>query len=48
MKRRKNKHMGSNFDDFLQKEGVLEESQASAAKKVIVFQIKNGMKKEKK
>jgi antitoxin HicB len=37
--KRINKHMGSSFDDFLQEDGILEESQAAAVKKVVVFQI---------
>ncbi|MDP3791161.1 MAG: helix-turn-helix transcriptional regulator [Candidatus Omnitrophota bacterium] len=43
--KRANKHIGSNFDDFLQEEGILEETQAAAAKKVIAFQIWKLMKK---
>ena len=43
----KNKHIGSNFDDFLKDEGILEKSQAAAAKRVIAFQIEEAMKKEK-
>lgn len=43
--KRANKHVGSNFDDFLQEEGILEETQAAAAKKVIAFQILKLMKK---
>jgi len=43
--KRVNKHIGSNFDDFLQEEGILEETQAAAAKKVIAFQIWKLMKK---
>ena len=43
--KRTNKHIGSNFDDFLQEEGILEETQAAAAKKVIAFQIWKLMKK---
>ena len=43
----KNKYIGSSFDDFLQKEGILEESQAAAAKRVIAFQIKEIMQKRK-
>lgn len=43
----KSKHIGSNFDDFLKDEGILEESQAAAAKRVIAFQIEAAMKKEK-
>ena len=44
---KKNKHVGSAFDDFLKDEGVLEESQAAAAKRVIAFQIEETMKKRK-
>ncbi|MCD4781108.1 MAG: helix-turn-helix domain-containing protein [Candidatus Omnitrophica bacterium] len=44
---KKNKNIGSNFDDFLKDEGILEESQAVAAKRVIAFQIEAAMKKEK-
>ena len=44
--RRANKHIGSSFDDFLQKEGILEQTQAAAAKKVIAFQIKKIMKEK--
>lgn len=42
---KKNKHIGSSFDDFLQEEGLLEESQASAVKRVIAYQIKEEMKR---
>ncbi|OGX08108.1 MAG: Fis family transcriptional regulator [Omnitrophica WOR_2 bacterium GWF2_38_59] len=42
----KNKHIGSNFDDFLKDEGILEESQAAAVKRIIAFQIEAAMKKE--
>ena len=41
-----NKHIGSNFDDFLQEEGILEEAQASAMKKVIAFKISKIMKEK--
>jgi len=40
---RKNKHIGSSFDDFLQEEGLLEESQATAVKRVIAYQIAKAM-----
>ncbi|MCK5192338.1 MAG: XRE family transcriptional regulator [Desulfobulbaceae bacterium] len=43
----KNKHIGSNFDEYLKDEGILEESQAAAAKRVIAFQIEEAMKKRK-
>ena len=44
--KRANKHVGTNFDDFLQKEGILNETQAAAAKKVLAFQIKQIMKEK--
>ncbi len=44
--KKKNKHIGSNFDNFLQKEGILEEAQAAAAKRVIAFQIQKIMKEK--
>ncbi len=40
----KNKHIGSDFDDFLQKEGLLAETEATAFKRVIAHQIKEEMK----
>ncbi len=40
---KKNKHIGGSFDDFLQEEGILEETQAVAVKRVIAFQIKKIM-----
>lgn len=43
----KNKHIGSNFDEYLKDEDILEESQAAAAKRVIAFQIEEAMKKRK-
>ena len=42
--KRANKHSGSNFDDFLKEEGILEEAQAAAMKKVIAFKISKIMK----
>ncbi len=44
--KRANKHIGSSFDDFLQEEGILEETQAAAVKKIIAFQIKKIMKEK--
>jgi len=32
-------HIGSNFDDFLAEEGLLEDSEAAAVKRVLAFQI---------
>lgn len=39
----KNKHIGSNFDDFLQDEGLLVEAEATAIKRVLAFQIQQEM-----
>lgn len=33
-------HIGSNFDDFLAEEGLLEDTEAVAVKRVLAFQIK--------
>ena len=40
----KNKNIGSNFDDFLTDEGILEEVEARAAKRAIVIQLNKAMK----
>ncbi len=42
-----NKHIGSSFDDFLKKEGILEETQAAAVKKVLAYQIIRAMREKK-
>mgnify|MGYP000929384501 CR=1 FL=1 len=34
----KNKHAGSGFDDFLQEEGLLAETEAVALKRVLAYQ----------
>ena len=42
----KNKqHTGSEFDDFLEEEGLLEEAESVAAKRIFVFQLEREMKK---
>ena len=41
------KNIGSSFDDFLEEEGVLEEAEAVAAKRVFVFELEQAMKKRK-
>jgi predicted nucleotidyltransferase len=38
------KHVGSDFDDFLQDEGILDEVTATAIKRVIARQIEQEMK----
>ena len=39
-----NPHLGSDFDEFLQEEGIHEEVTASALKRVIAWQLDNVMK----
>jgi antitoxin HicB len=39
-----NEHLGSNFDDFLEEEGLRAETEAAAIKRVIAFQIEQEMK----
>ena len=43
----KNKHVGSNFDDFLAEKAMLEEATATAVKRVIAWQIEQEMKAQK-
>lgn len=38
-KNNKQKHIGSDFDDFLKEEGIYEHSESIAVKRVIAFQI---------
>lgn len=40
-----NPHIGSNFDDFLQEEGIFEEVEAAAIKKVVACMIEQTMAK---
>ena len=42
----KHKHIGSNFDDFLKEENMLEETRTAAAKRVIAYQIQQVMKEK--
>lgn len=41
------KHIGSDFDDFLEEEGILAETEAIAIKRVIAYQITQAMEREK-
>ena len=41
------KHVGSNFDDFLAEEALLEEATAAAVKRMIAWQIEQEMKAQK-
>ena len=43
----KKSHIGSNFDDLLEEDGILEEVSATALKRVIAWQIEQAMKKQK-
>ena len=40
------KNIGSNFDSFLEEEGLLEEATAVAVKRYIAFQLMNRMSRE--
>lgn len=42
-----NKHIGSNFDDFLSEEGILDEVTAVAVKRVLAWQISQEMRRQK-
>jgi antitoxin HicB len=42
-----NKHVGSDFDDFLQEEGLLAQAEATAIKRVLAFQIQKEMEERK-
>lgn len=41
-----NPHIGSSFDDFLEEEGTLEETNLLAIKRVISWQIKEAMQEK--
>ncbi len=41
-----NKHIGSSFDDFLEEEGILAETEAVAIKRVIAFQLAQLMERQ--
>ncbi|MCL1960404.1 MAG: helix-turn-helix domain-containing protein [Desulfovibrionaceae bacterium] len=42
-----NKHIGSNFNDFLEEQGLREEITAAAMKRVIAWQLAQAMKTRK-
>lgn len=42
-----NKHIGSNFDNFLSDDGLIEEVSAAALKRVIAWQLAQAMKAQK-
>ena len=43
----KNQHLGSDFDDFLREDDLLEATTAVAIKRVLAFQISQEMKRRK-
>jgi hypothetical protein len=43
----KKAHIGSNFDDFLEEEGLRAETEAAAIKRVLAYQIEMEMKRAK-
>ena len=42
---KRNPHIGSTLDDFLQEDGTCDEVQAIAVKRVLAFQVEESMKK---
>lgn len=44
---KQNSHVGSSLDEFLEEEGILEESRAVAIKEAVAFQVQQAMEKEK-
>ncbi len=44
MKKRSNTHIGSDFDEFLEEEGILSEVEIVAAKRIIAYQLAELMK----
>ena len=42
-----NKHRGSSFDDFLKEDGIFEECNTEAVKRVLAFQLETEPKKQK-
>ncbi len=43
---KKNRHIGSSLDDLLKEEGIFEEVEAGAIKKVIAWQLSQAMEKK--
>jgi antitoxin HicB len=46
-KRAKNPHIGDSFDDFLKEEGIYEDVQTTAIKRVLASQLSRAMKAHK-
>ena len=45
--KRKNRHIGSSFDDFLSEEGLLADAEAVAIKRVLAYQLAAMMKEQR-
>lgn len=45
--KRKNRHIGSSFDDFLSEEGLLADAEAVAIKRVLAYQLAVMMKEQR-
>ena len=46
MQQKRNRHLGSSFDDFLLQEGIFEEVTTAAWKRVLSWEVKEAMKEE--
>lgn len=44
---KRNPHVGSDFDDFLREEKIIDEAQAIAVKRVLAYQLQQSMKKSR-
>jgi len=47
-KRKKTNHSGSSFDSFLEQEGIREEVEAVAIKRVLAWELEQAMQKQQK
>jgi antitoxin HicB len=47
MTKKKNRHAGSDFDEFLRDEGLLADAEALAIKRVLAYQLAAMMKKQR-
>jgi antitoxin HicB len=45
--KKRNPHIGSSLDQFLEEEGILEEARAVALKEALAWQVQKAMKKKK-
>ena len=46
MRKQRNRHIGSSLDEFLEGEGIREDSRATALKEAVAWQIRNAMEKD--